>query len=117
MTACSLRELSHSLSASFCGLGLLLFFLNARFIVEPALLDLGEEPLFGQFLLEIPDGFLYLIVMNNYFHFIVSLCTMIVVTGLIDGDAEQADKPDRPPFKNKKASLLRGEMLFQAEKR
>jgi hypothetical protein len=67
------KELFHSFSAPFGRLGLLLFFLNARFVIEAALLDLGEETLFGQFFLEIPDGFFYLIIMNNDFHFIAFL--------------------------------------------
>ena len=60
----------HPLTASFGGFGLFLFFLNTRLVVESAFLDLREEPLFRQFLLEIPDGLFDLIVLDDDFHFL-----------------------------------------------
>jgi len=55
-------------AASLGRLGLFLLLLDAGFIIETPLLDLGEEPLFGQLSLKVFDGLFDLIVTNNHFH-------------------------------------------------
>jgi len=58
----------YSLATPLGGLGLLLLLLHARLVIEPPFLDFGKKALFRQFPLKILNGFLYLIISDNYFH-------------------------------------------------
>ena len=79
---------SHPFPPPLRRLGLLFFLLNARFIVEASLLDLGEEAFFCQFSFKVLDGLFYLVVLHNNFH-------IIYLDSLIN----------HPSLKTKKASL------------
>lgn len=98
-------------AAPFSCLGLFFLLLNARFIIETPLLDLGKESFFGQLSLKVFDRLFDLIVTNNHFHIYTTFLSL-------DGPA----KPRKARYgaragcipENKKSTSVVPEMLFPA---